>query len=146
MVVSAIGALIGILKAAGSCLFAISVGIGTGSLLTKSFLQVVLGSNVVLIVFCVLALIGAVLAGRGRSRAGATFLLASAAGVVAATVLYVLLFASIMAPINEVDPGVPTSPGAGFYLIWLAPVPLLLAAAALSFFIGEEGTRTSDVS
>lgn len=145
MLIGAAGAMLGVIKAGASYFFALGVGIGVGGLLTNSFLRVVLGANMVLIVFCGLALVGALATGRGRFRPGAVCFLVSAAGVLAAALLYIFLFSAIMSPIKEVDPSTPTSPNALFYWTWLPPVPLLLIAGALSLYCYGRGTPTSPV-
>ena len=146
IITGAIAATVGLLKAGASYSFALAVGIGMGNLLSNSFLRVVLVCNTVLVLFCGLAVVGALLAGRGRDRAGVTLFLLSAAGVVAAALLYVYLFAAVMTPMSEVDPGTPTSPNALFYWTWIPPAPLLLIAAALLFYSRGGGDHNPRVS
>jgi hypothetical protein len=97
----------------------------------------VFGSNAVLAAFCVLALVGSLLIGRGRYRAGAALLLSAVVGIVAAVLLYALLMAVFAVPLEPAVPAFPRS--AFFYVVWFAPVPLLLIASTLSFLAqGEE--------
>jgi hypothetical protein len=135
VVVGAIGALIGMLKGLLSILLWGSVGVGTGTLLTNSYLHIIFLSNGLILLSCVLGLVGALFAGRGRSGVGAALFIANLVGIAAAVVLFVILLEAIMSPIQEIDPSTATSPDEFFYIASLAPVPLLLVAAALAFLV-----------
>ncbi|MDP8973600.1 MAG: hypothetical protein M3N45_10630, partial [Actinomycetota bacterium] len=97
--IGAIAALIGILKSLLSCFLWASVGIRSGNLLTNTYIHTVFGTNAVLAASCVLALVGALLIGRRRYRAGALLLLSAVVGIVAAVLLYALLMAVFAVPL-----------------------------------------------
>ncbi len=142
VVVGAVGALIGMLKGLLSLLLWGSVGIRTETLITNGYLHIVFLSNAVIVLSCVLGLVGALFAGRGRPGAGAALLLTNIVGIVAAVVLFVIVLEAIMAPIQEIDPGTSTSPNEFFYVASLAPVPLLLVAVVLLIFARQMESRT----
>ncbi len=142
VVVSAIGALIGMLKGLLSSLLWGNVGVRSDTLFVSDYLHIIFLSNGVIVLSCVLGLVGALFASRGRSGVGAALFIANVVGIVAAVVLFVILLEAIMSPIQEIDPGVSTSPDEFFYVASLAPVPLLLVATALSILARRAEGRT----
>jgi hypothetical protein len=144
-VVGAIGALLGMLKGLLAILLWGTVGIRTDTLFVNSYLHIIFLSNGVILLSCVLGLVGVLFAGRRKLGVGAALFTANVLGIVAAVVLFVILLEAIMTPIQEIDPGVATSPDEFFYIASLAPVPLLLVAAALSVLARRtEGRTESD--
>lgn len=139
-VVGSVGALLGLLKAA-MIFLVLAVGIGLGGLSTNNYLFVEAVSNAALVVFCFVAVVGALFAGRGEFGRGAV-LFVGAGGVLASTALYLALFAAIMLPVRQVMPDTPVTPNAFTYATWLAPAPLLLVAAVLAFH-AHRGARST---
>ncbi len=135
LLIGGIAALVGLTKGLLVVSGFLFVGLMMG---TNPYLYLLLGSEGTCAVSGALGLVGVGLTAAGRCLTGVSLMLVGAVGVAASALLYTLLLPSVMPPEQYVGP--PSYPSAFAYVVWLAPVPALLIAAALAFFArGTEG-------
>jgi hypothetical protein len=142
MLIGGLGALVAMVK--GLLLFPLLVTLelvrvfntppGTGYQ-PSPYMNIMLGSEGATLICGMLGMVGVGLAVAGRLRTGTLLMVLSAVGVAGAVAAYAYLIPVVTRPMAEYlgESAVRMYPTAVYY-VWLAPVPLLLVATALTFF------------